>query len=82
MRQLFHDSGTEYCLFIRYNPDKYKSSSETIPLKKREEILIKFLQKYYHTKPEYNLSVIYLFYDGFDLDNVKEIDIDPYTVEI
>ena len=67
-------------LFIRYNPDKYKciKNQNMLNSDQRKNILLKQIN-YYLTKninfPK--LSVIYLFYDDFDIDNIeiKEIKI-------
>ena len=62
-------------IFIRFNPDSYKVNNKrkNISNKKRHKHLLKCLnhmmnKKY--NKLEY-LSVVYLYYDNFDKDNIK-----------
>ena len=70
MKQIQNDLGEFFVVFIRYNPDSYVS-----PYKyrrtKRYEYLLKCLREFMiQTKPKYNLSVLYLFYDGFRPDQL------------
>jgi hypothetical protein len=76
MRQIFYDIGTEYTVFIRYNPDRYKpTQGKQWALPKREEYLKKYIQECIETQPETNLGVVYLFYDGFvcppEIENIE-----------
>ena len=61
-------------LFIRYNPNKYKSKPKSnISNDKRHEILIERLTYYsknFKTIKE-KLSVLYLFFDNFDEKNME-----------
>lgn len=69
MQQIYYDLGSEYLLFIRYNPDSYKTmQGKQSPEIKREEYLIKTINISLTKKPETNLEVIYLFYDYFITD--------------
>lgn len=46
---------------------------------KRRKLLIKFLKEQIKKpKPEFNLGVVYLFYDGFSLQSIEVEEIDPY----
>jgi hypothetical protein len=76
MKQIYFDVGVENLLFIRYNPDSYKTMDNQKPWKKpkRHDFLLKYLNE---QQNHVNLGVVYLFYDGFI--NPPEIDlIDPY----
>lgn len=69
-------------IFIRYNPDKFKSDKVTKELTKlqRQFKLIKVLDsmlKQDHEKLEF-LSVVYLFYDNYDPTNVTLETIDIF----
>lgn len=76
MKQIFYDTGEMYLLFIRYNPDNYDGKI-IYDNKNRKKILIDTINKYMNTIPEYNLSVIYLFYNGFDMKNnlLEKVDV-------
>jgi hypothetical protein len=77
MKQIYYDVGEEYLLFIRYNPDSYKATEgQAIPKKKRQEIFKKYLKNSMERLPEYNLGVVYLFYDGYIVDQeVEKIEV-------
>jgi hypothetical protein len=66
MKKIYFDIGTQYLLYIRYNPDKYTPSyGKEFSELKRHEYLIKKIQRYLSKRPENACTVIYLFYDGF-----------------
>lgn len=78
MRQIYVDCNCENVLFVRYNPDKYKTKREYyVEGVKKERFLIDTIDNYiYEKQPEYPLSNIYLFYDNFNLqEDVNEIDL-------
>ena len=69
MKQIYYDCGVSHLLFIRYNPDKYKALNGAVfNQDKREDLLIKLIQKYIDDKFPSNLGVLYLFYDGFSMN--------------
>jgi hypothetical protein len=72
MKQIYQDIGEQNCLFIRYNPDSYKTLNEnkSIPKNERKNMLIKFINDMINTNYT-GLGVIYLFYDGFIIDNLE-----------
>jgi len=75
--KIISKSINENILFIRYNPNKYKSKLN-LSNDKRQEILIKqllYYSKNYHLIKE-KLTVLYLFFDDFDEENVKLITIE------
>ena len=73
MRQIYMDVGTERVLFIRYNPDKYKSEVAQQTQPQRKHYLTRFLLRMINEAPKDNLSVCYLFYDHFDI-SMPEIE--------
>jgi hypothetical protein len=84
MIQLHQDFGGIPLIFIRYNPDNYKDNIGTLVKgyqhnKDREklliELIIKLLDKQDRVDP---LSVIYLFYDGFD-STIKVTNLDYFN---
>ncbi len=82
MSQLYFDLGLEYLHFIRYNPDEFVSgcvsgNANYWTNKKRQEYLLKHLGNVLINKPQYNLSVIYMFYDGF-IEEQEIENVDPY----
>ena len=65
-------------IFIRYNPDNYQSfnKQKLIDGDKRKDILLKQLDYCMNLKDvKDKLLVMYLFYDNFDLNNIKLIPI-------
>jgi hypothetical protein len=74
MIQIHQDFGGSPVLFIRYNPDVYKDQfdkKQNIVIRKRLKVLLEVLnsiknQLEREKEWNYSLSVIYLFYDGFD----------------
>ena len=73
MKQIYHDVGCSHLLFIRYNPDSYKTvRGNPTSQNERFDFLIKMIREYIHTKPGSNLSVVYLFYDKFITDPNSE----------
>jgi len=76
MKEIFQECKKPKMLFIRYNPDKYKSTDgvkKFTPVH-REKYLMKYINNKI-AKPieEDGLYVVYLFYDGF-LPNNPEIE--------
>ena len=84
MKNIYMNEGGIPIIFIRYNPDNFKddkNKTKRLSQSKREEILIKWLNKYKNEGLKYNLSVNYLFYDGWKEGEVFEYEIDPYSIE-
>jgi hypothetical protein len=84
MKNIYMNEGGIPILFIRYNPDNFKDNNNKIKKlsqAKREELLIKWLNKYKNEGLKYNLTVNYLFYDGWNEGKVFEYEIDPYSIE-
>ena len=81
MKEIYFDCGTKHLLFIRYNPDKYKTiegqKSET--QLQRRELLIKIIKEKLKKRRFKHLGVMYLFYDGFSMDAIEIEPIDPYN---
>jgi len=78
MKQIYFDIGGANVLFVRYNPDKYKSQVVDLPLK-RQEYLVKYLSNLLSQPVTTPLSVVYLYYDHFDKSNPELEIINPYT---
>ena len=80
MKEIYFDCGVENLLFIRYNPDSYKTTTCEKPMikRKRQELLIKIINQQLKTKEVENLGVMYLFYDYFSIDAIEIEHIDPY----
>jgi hypothetical protein len=51
-------------IFIRYNPDKYKSKNQMI-ISKKHNILIKWIKYIKKQKPDAYCKALYLFYDDY-----------------
>jgi hypothetical protein len=87
MKQIYMDLGTEKVMFVRYNPDKYKSPITPYNKLKREEYLIKYIQEILTSPvPKWFLSSVYLFYDGFipsspDIEEYNPYHMDKFTIE-
>ena len=84
MKNIYMNEGGIPILFIRYNPDNFKDNNNKIKKlsqAKREELLIKWLNKYKNDGLKHNLSVNYLFYDGWKEGEIFEYEIDPYSTE-
>ena len=62
------DSGGFPLLFTRFNPDSYYYNNKAIKTyRDREEKLIEVIKGLKNRKTvDFNIGVIYLFYDGFD----------------
>ena len=77
MKKIYQDIGEQNLLFIRYNPDRYlmTDNNKNIPKKERQIILIKYINDLFNANYT-GLGVIYLFYDGFLLDNLEIEKID------
>jgi hypothetical protein len=83
MKNIYMNDGGIPILFLRYNPDSYKTDGKKqhISQEKRESELVKWV-KYYRdveTLQGYDLSVQYLFYT--DSDNTKLNKMDPYAMQ-
>jgi hypothetical protein len=81
MKQIYYDVGCSHLLFLRYNPDCYKPVEERKQIASfyREETLMKLVKHFCkeENKPSNNLSVLYLFYDGY-----IESDLQPEAIDI
>jgi len=80
MKNLFFAYEGTPVVFIRYNPDNFvfRGKKGDIPQGKREDVLLKWVDKAINTLPNFSLSVVHLFYDGYK-DTTKEfLEIDPY----
>jgi len=80
MKEIYFDCGVENILFIRYNPDTYKTITDSKPIikKKRHELLIKIIQYHLENMEVKNLGVMYLFYDFFSESAIEIEHILPY----
>ena len=80
MKNIYMDDGGIPVIFIRYNPDNYKTNGkkQDTSQQKREVELVKWIKYYqqFENIQGYNLSVQYLFYT--DGDNTKLHEIEPY----
>ena len=74
MIQIHQDYGGLDVCFIRYNPDRYKDNNNKLIKNNngRHKNLITTLNSLKIHNPKYNLSVIYLYYDGYDGNNKIE----------
>ena len=84
MKQIYMDLGTPHVLFIRYNPDYYKTKMIYKRIQ-REKYLMRVIYKYQNISPDtidWNLAIIYLFYDNFDPTNLKLKKINPYSTVV
>ena len=82
MKNIYTDEGGVPIVFIRYNPDNFVDDNkkrQKLSQAKREELLIKWLKYYEENGVKYDLSVNYLFYDGWNKNVVFEYEIDPYS---
>lgn len=83
MINLYMALGFEKLLFIRYNPDSYKGEDGKIlrtQLYIRERVLVKCVKHYMkNIDSVQNLGVLYLYYNGFNEQRSKIVNIDPYT---
>lgn len=56
-------------IFIRYNPNKYKTKGNLVQLAQKETVLIEWTQKCLKQKPnDFKILSVYLFYDGCDIN--------------
>ncbi len=80
MKEIYFDCGVKNLLFIRYNPDIYKTVTGEIPMtkKKRQDLLVKIIREQLKKKKVKNLGVMYLFYDHFSADAIEIDPIKPY----
>ena len=76
MKQIYYDEGVQNLLFVRYNPDKYKTikGQKKYNTIERQQYLIKYLNE---LTQQSKLGVVYLFYDGFinspEIENIEVI---------
>ena len=69
MLQIHNDIGEFYTLFVRYNPDAYVTHNTNVrrwTKRQRHEYLVKFIHECINQQPPDHLSVVHLFFDGFD----------------
>lgn len=59
-------------VFIRYNPDHYKTCGKQASISTRRDVLFRWLRFLKTRPPNYFSSVYQLFYDGYDESNVQE----------
>jgi hypothetical protein len=80
MRQLYFDENVKNLLFIRYNPDAYTTidGKSCYTNKQRQSYLLSYLRAFLEGQTFENLSVAYLFYDGF-INDVEIEKIDAYS---
>jgi len=84
MKNIYMNEGGIPIVFIRYNPDNFVDNNkkkQKLSQAKREELLIKWLKHYKEEGVKYHLSVNYLFYDGWNKEEVFEYEIDAYSTE-
>jgi hypothetical protein len=74
MKEICLSLQTENILFIRYNPDEYEPVEGHIILNKpeREDFLLKTLKRYMQIHVDKH-NIIYLFYDGFDQNDIEPV---------
>ena len=74
MIQIHQDYGGLDVCFIRYNPDNYKNKNNKIIKNDigRHNKLLDTINNLTLYRPQYNLSVIYMYYDGYDGNNKIE----------
>jgi hypothetical protein len=85
MISIFNSYGGTPVIFIRYNPDSYKDikgEKDKIDNIKREEILLKWIEKARDNIPKSLCNIIYLFYDGYNKKIKEFFPIDPYDTKI
>ena len=80
MKELYFAVGVKHLLFIRYNPDTYKTIDGQKPVgkKKREDTLIKILKNMIDVREFRYLGVLYLYYDWFLIEEMEIEKIKPY----
>lgn len=77
MKQIFYACGKPNMLFLRYNPDYYKTFDEIyFDSKRRESLLLKYIQERILKMDFSGLNVVYLFYDWFSIDSIEIEKID------
>ena len=82
MKNIYMDGGGVPVVFIRYNPDNFRSvhgKRQKVSQADREAILLKWLKKYENSIPKSPLIVNYLFYDDWEAGKTFEYAIDPYN---
>ena len=80
MKEIYFDCGVKNLLFIRYNPDTYKTITGAKPMikKNRQDLLVKIIHDQLKKKKIRNLGVMYLFYDHFSVNAIEIERIKPY----
>lgn len=72
MKEIFLACNKPHLLFIRYNPDYYKSIDDiNFNTIQRERILLKYLQDRIEKIDFIGLNTVYLFYDGFSINSIE-----------
>lgn len=80
MQTIYFDLGVKDLLFIRYNPDNYKTTDAVYNNYDRQKYLIRYLNSHIVNASFENLNVVYLFYNDFKPDQpIRQID--PYKAE-
>jgi hypothetical protein len=84
MKNVYYSFEGSNVVFVRYNPDNYKhingkraKDSQVV----KEETLINWVKYLMKTEPQEILSVLYLFYDGYEKTDTP-IYIDPYEEKL
>lgn len=70
-------------LYIRYNPDNYRDSQNRqmkTPQTTREETLVRWIKYLPNNFPKEKLSVLFLFYDGYEESHRTIHPLDPYDL--
>ncbi len=92
MKQIYFDCGVERLLFVRYNPDSFKTfegdavnpRTQCVSKARRQDLLVKYVKEelgreFRQDREVFTLGVIYLFYDGFSAQAMEIEKIDPYA---
>jgi len=75
MKQIYQDIGEQNMIFVRYNPESYKTiSGKPLEKIKSQDFLVKYINGLINTD-YFGLGVAYLFYDYFT-ENVEIEKID------
>lgn len=71
-------------IFIRYNPDNFrvKGVLQNVSEAERQATLVKWVKLFRENPPKYQYSVLFLYYDEFDENNVQIHEIDPYDTKV
>lgn len=83
MINVYHQLEGKPVIFIRYNPDRFNflsKSKSNLSQRKREEILINWVNFFRTVEPYNGVYVLYLFYDNNEIESyTKEMAVDPYN---